>query len=175
MSLTRQQKEKIIGEMKEKLEEQKAMIFFDHSGLKAKDIFLLRKKIKERKGLLKVAKKTLFFLALKNKYPELAEKIKEIEGQLAIIFGFSDPQEIVKELYQFSLQEPNLKIFGGFFEGKFQEPEIVIALAKLPSKKELFLKLTSAISGPIANLIYSLKANLENLVFILSKIKSEKT
>ena len=46
MALTKAQKQKILDELKEKIAKQKAMVIFDFTGLKVKDLSNLRKKLK---------------------------------------------------------------------------------------------------------------------------------
>lgn len=170
MPLTREQKQKIIEDLKEKIAGQKAMLFFDQSDIKAEDLFGLRKSLKQREGLLKVVKKALFDLALRDKNPKLAEKIKEIQGQLAVIFCLSDEIGPAKELYRLSRENPGLKIWGGFFEQEFQPAENIIALAQLPSKEEILAQLTATLFNPVSGLVNALRGNLRNLVYVLSQI-----
>lgn len=170
MALTRQQKQKIIKELKEKIAEQKTMLFFDYSNLKAKDLFSFRRLLKKEENLLKVVKKTLFNLALQEKYPEIAKRVDNLEGQLAVIFGFGDEILPAKLLYRFSQEHPGVKILGGFFEGKFQSSETVLTLAQLPSRQELLTNLTASLFRPVYSFVTCLKENLRKLVFILSQI-----
>lgn len=175
MPLTREKKQQIIAELKEKVREQKAMLFFDHSGLKAKDLFFLRKKIKEEGDFLKVVKKSLFLLALEKECPELKDKIREIEGQLAVVFSFADLIGSAKAIFQLSKEYPALKVWGGWLDGTFQPAEKIMTLAQLPSREELLTKLTSTIFNPVSGLVMVLQANLRNLVFVISQIKSKES
>ena len=167
MPLTKKQKQEILEDLKEKIASQKAMLFLDFANLKAKDLFALRNLLKKEQNLLKVAKKTLLSLALKQKYPQLAEKVKELKGQPCIVFSFSDEILPAKIIYQFSRENPELKILGAFFGGEFQKPEDVINLAQLPSRKELLAQLLSSFSGPMRGLVNSLRGNLQKFAYIL--------
>jgi large subunit ribosomal protein L10 len=173
MPLSKEQKQNIIEELKEKIAQQKAMLFFGHSRLKAPTLFSLRKRLKKEKSFLRVTKKTLFLLALKDTHPGLVEKIKEIRGQISVIFSPSDEIGPSKELYRVLRENPDLKIWGGFFREKFQEPETIIALAQLPSKQELLASLTGILFNPVSGLVNTLRANLEKFVFVISQIKSK--
>jgi len=169
MPLTKEQKRKIIEDLKEKIGQQKMMIFVDFKSLKVKDLFDLRKRLRIADGLLTVAKKTLLDLAFKER--KLKIDVKKLAGQLAIIFGFKDEIKPAKIVYQFSQENKNLKILGGFFENKFREAEEIITLAQLPTREELLAKLTGSIRAPISGLINVLEGNLRSLVYILSIIK----
>ena len=87
-----------------------------------------------------------------------------------MVLGFGDEVSPAKIPYQFSLGNENLKILGGFFEDKFRSAEEIIALAKIPSKQELFAKVVGSISSPISGFVNVLQGNIRNLVYALSKI-----
>jgi len=169
MALTKAQKQKIIEDLKEKIAKQRAMIFVDFTGLKVKDLSNLRKKLKAADNELKIAKKTLLLLALKEKKLEMAAE--ELKGEIAIVFGYKDELSPAKIVYQFSQENPNLKILGGFLENKFREAEEIIALAQLPSREELLAKLVGSISAPISNFVNVLQGNIKGLIYALTAIK----
>ena len=169
MAQTKEQKQKTIEDLKEKVDRQKSMVFIDFQGVKVKDLSNLRKKIKEVGGQLKVAKKTLINLALKN----LGFKLeKDLKGEIALIFAFEDSISPLKKTYQFSETNENLKILDGFFDGKFIEKEKVLTLAQLPNKEELLARLVGSISSPVSGFLNVLQGNLRGLVYILSQFKT---
>ena len=169
MALTKEQKQKIVEDLKEKIARQKAMIFVDFTGLKVKDLSNLRKKLKAANSELKVTKKTLLDLVFKK--ARLAIEAKKIKGEIALIFGYNDGLSLAKMIYQFSETNPNLKILGGFFEKKFQEAEEIITLAQLPTREELLAKLVGTIFAPVSNLVNVLQGNIKGLIYELSAIK----
>lgn len=170
MPLTKEQKQKIVEELKEKIDRQKSMVFVAIEGLKAVDIFDLRKKLGEENCQLQVIKKTLADIAFKKE--KLEFDIKALEGQFALVFGFGDEISPAKTAYQFSLGNENLKILGGFFEDKFRSAEEIIALAKIPSKQELFAKVVGSISSPISGFVNVLQGNIKGLINVLTKAKT---
>jgi len=167
--LTRIQKQKIIEELKEKIAQQKVTIFVDFTGLKAKDIFDLRKKLKMADSQLKITKKTLAQISFKES--GLKTEIKKLKGEIAFVFGLKDEISPAKTLWQSALADPNLKILGGFLENKFVEAEKIIELAKLPTREELLARLVGSISAPISNFVNVLEANIKGLIFVLKQIK----
>ena len=169
MAQSKAQKQKVLEELAEKIEKQKSMVFFDFTGLKVKDLSALRKKMKAQGSEVKVAKKTLLKLAFKKAgSPSIVEELK---GEVALAFGFEDEIAPAKLCYQFSKENPNLKILGGFFEGKIRGAEDIVALAQLPSREELLAKLVSSMSAPVSNFVYALQYNLKGLIYSLSLIK----
>lgn len=171
MALTKEQKQKILDDLKEKIAKQKAMVLVGITGLKMEDISELRKKLKVADGSLKVAKKTLTERAFKENKLDFDKK--DYKEELALAFSFKDEILPAKTIYEFIKTAPNLKILGGFFEGKFLEAEKVIELAKLPTREELLARLVGSVSAPISNFVYALNYNIKGLILVLNTIKKE--
>ncbi len=169
MPQTKEQKKKIIEKLKENVAKQKSMVFVAIEGLKAKDAFDLRKRLKEAGCFLQVIKKTLLNLVFKEK--KLDFDAKKLKGQPALIFGFEDEIAPAKIAHNFSKENENLKILGGFFEDKFRNREEIIALAEIPSKEQLLSKVVSSIFSPVSNFVNILQGNIRNFVYLLSIIK----
>ena len=170
MALTKEKKKKIIEDLKDKIAKQKAMVLVGITGLKVKDIFDLRKKLKTIDANLKVVKKTLIEKAFKeNNLDFNKNKYKE---EVALVFGFKDEISPAKTVYQFGLANENLKILAGFLEGKLKTAEEIIALAQLPTKEELLAKLVGSISAPLSNFVYALNYNIKGLLYVLTKVKT---
>ncbi len=171
MPLTKDQKQKIIEDLKGKFSRQKAIIFTNIQGLKVKHLTDLRKRLKKEEIDYKMVKKTLFKIAAPKNFPEI--ELKGKEGEIAIAFDYKDEISPAKILYKFSRENENLKIIGGIIDGRFFEKEEIVSLAKLPQKEQLLAKLVGTINAPMAGLVNVLKGNLRNLVYLLSAIKSE--
>ncbi|PIR72508.1 MAG: 50S ribosomal protein L10 [Candidatus Nealsonbacteria bacterium CG10_big_fil_rev_8_21_14_0_10_36_24] len=169
MPQTKEQKKKIIEKLRENVAKQRAMVFVAIEGLKAAKTFDLRKQLKEADCLLQVAKKTLLNLVFKEKKFDF--DAKKLEGQPALIFGFKDEIAPAKIAHNFSKENENLKILGGFFEDKFRNREEIIALAEIPSKEQLLSKVVSSIFSPVSNFVNILQGNIRNFVYLLSIIK----
>ncbi len=99
MAKTKEQKNKILQELKEKIAEQKVMIFVDFTGLKAKDLFRLRNELKEKNSQFLVSKKTLIKKALQEN--KIEANPEEMDGEIALVFGFEDELAPIKTIYNF--------------------------------------------------------------------------
>lgn len=171
MPITKKQKQEILEDLKEKIKQQKTIIFVDFKGLKVKDVFDFRKKLRKVNSLFKVSKKTLFRIALKDLNSALSEKVEKLEGQIGLIFGFKDEISAAKVAYNFAKEKENLKILGGFFEGKIIDKETIAELAKISGREELLGRLVGTISAPITNFACVLQGNIKGLICVLSAIK----
>lgn len=169
MALTREQKEKIVKNLTDKINRQKVMVFVNFKGLKVKDVFELKVRLKECDSELMVAKKTLMQVAFNSEKVKVEQE--KLESQAAIIFGFGDEILPAKTAYKFSKENKNLKILGGYFENEFRESEEIISLAQTPGREELLARLLSSLNAPVSNLVRVLQGNLKGLVYVLSQIK----
>ncbi|MCD6528567.1 50S ribosomal protein L10 [bacterium] len=169
MPFTKEQKQKILENLKEKIDKQKGMIFVNFKGLKVKDMTDLRKKLKSINSQLLVVKKTLTRIAFEDKKIKINEE--KLEGQIAIIFAFQDILPTAKTVYQFSQENENLKILAGYFDNEFREAEDVISLAKIPPREVLLAKLIGSIKAPAVNFVNVLQGNIKGLLYLLKAIK----
>lgn len=170
MALTKEQKQKIVEKLKENIAQQKSMVFVAMEGLKAKELFDLRKRLKAADCLLIVAKKTLLDVAFKEK--KVGIDPEKLAGQVALVLGFKDQISPAKIPYNFSLENKNLKILGGFYENKLRDAEEIITLAKIPSREELLARVVGSISAPISGFVNVLQANIKGLIYILKQAKT---
>jgi large subunit ribosomal protein L10 len=173
MAKSKEEKKKILEDLKREIKKQKMMVLVNFTGLKVKDFFELRKRLKSANSRIKVIKKTLLNLVLREFSPDFSQKLAQFKAQIAIVFGFEDEILPAKILHQFSLENPNLKILAGYFDKKLREKEEVITLAQLPAKNELLTNLIGNLSAPISNFINMLEGNIKGLIYVISQIKSE--
>ncbi|TSC52979.1 MAG: large subunit ribosomal protein L10 [Parcubacteria group bacterium LiPW_39] len=168
--LTRKQKQELLEKLGEKLAKMKAAVFADYTGLTVAKMTELRRKLKGQNAEIKVVKKTLLDLALKNKGWEKIEP-KKMSGQLALIIGYEDEVAPSKVVYNFSKTDEHLKILGGIFNNDFISGEGIISLAKLPSRQELLAKAVGSLAAPLSGMVNVLQGNLRGLVYVLSQIR----
>lgn len=169
---TREQKKSIVNGLVEKLKKAKAVVFSDYKGLIVKDMTTLRRDLEKEGTSLKVAKKTLIQLALKEAGFEV--DVKKLEGQLALAISEKDEVVAAKLIAALAKRNENIKILGGLLGSKELTAEEVQALAKLPSKEELLAKLVGTINGPVSGFVNVLAGNLRGLVQVLKGISEAK-
>ena len=133
----------------------KSVVFADYQGIKVSQADLLRTKTREHNVEYVVAKKTLLARAAKNAGYEL--NLKSLPGMIGAAFGREDEIAPAKVLGDLSKQAP-LKLVGGIFEGVIVGAEKVLALSKLPSKKELLGQVVGTIYAPVSACVRALNA-----------------
>jgi large subunit ribosomal protein L10 len=102
------QKEKIVQEIQNNLQNSKAVIFYDFHHIENENLFLLKKNLKKIGGFWKVYKNTLIKRALSSK------KDLEFQQANALIFCQNDEYQPLKILNDFDQENfEKSKIKGG--------------------------------------------------------------
>lgn len=170
--LSKTQKEKIIAEIIDKLNQKKIAIFSDFHGIAVAKMQNLRKALKKGNAEFKVIKKTLLNLAFKKQGDDL--DAKNFEGELGVTFGYGDETNSAKILVKFGKENETFKIRGGILGNKIISDKDVLNLSKLPSKEVLIGQFVRALQSPIRGLAIVLQGNIKNFAVVLNKIKDKK-
>ena len=159
-----------MEELADKLSKQKIAVFADFRGISVAKAQDLRRRLKKDEGEFKVAKKTLFDLALTKSGSSL--KTKELEGEVGVALGYGDQVGLAKTLAKFAKENETFKILKAIIGGKIIDAKDILKLAKLPSREILLAQLLGALQSPMQNLVRVLNGNVKNLVVVLNKIKN---
>lgn len=152
--LNKEQKQKQIKDLKEKIAKQKTVIFADFSKVNSKDLFKLRKNLKDAGCILKIGKKTLMRVAFGQSNISFWKQIKDkVPGQLALVFGIEDEIAPARISHQFSKENDNFKLLGGIFENRFVDRERVLVLANLPTRIDLLGRLVGSVASSMIGLV----------------------
>lgn len=167
-----QRKTDLVGEMSEKVQKAKVMIFADYIGIKHKQLEQLRKLLKKVEGEVFISKNTLMERAMGN----LSDAAKPfLKQNTATVFSYGDEVAPLKELLKF-FKETNLgKIKGGFMGTTMMSDTDVDRLSKLPGKQVLLAQLAGQLNAPVQGLHYALSWNINKLVWALSAVKEKKS
>ena len=157
----------------ETLQSASSYVLIDFSGMDVAVQNELKKRLKEAGAQFLVVKNTLFKRAGATTAPKEVLTDTVLEGQTALIITAGDPISPIQTLGKFinEFQLPKVKV--GVVEGLFQDKESIIKIGNLPSKEVLAAQVLGVIASPAYNLVGTLEAKMQELLFIL-KIKSEK-
>lgn len=169
--ISRQKKQEIIKDLTDKLSKSHFLALIDFSGLNVFKMSELRKNLRAIGAEMKVAKKTLIDLILKQADVKNFET-KNIKGEVALVFDYKGNEiEPAKILHKFSLKNEALKILGGLLNKEPLDKAQVIFLAKLSSREEVLGRFVGTLNAPIAGFANVLAGNLRGLVCVLGNIK----
>ncbi len=170
--MKREEKVKIIEEIRENAEKSAIAIITDFKGLTVEEMTQLRVMLREQNVGYKVVKNTLARIAFEEtQHKDLAPKFKE---NCAVVFGFDDPVVAAKVVMDYAKKNKKFEARVASLEGKLLEGESLKALSELPSKEQLLAKLLGTMQAVPGNFV-SLFANLlRNFLYALNAIKDKK-
>jgi large subunit ribosomal protein L10 len=174
MPKTKNEKKGILKKLEEKISQSKSVVFAGFDSLGVKENQELREKLGEENNEYLVAKKTLIKLAFeKQGYKDI--DMESLSGKVATVFAYDDEISAAKIIDNFRKdKEEKLYFLGGLYEGKMINQQEITALAKLPSREELYAKIVGSINAPVSGLVNVLAANLRNFVYVLKAIEEKK-
>ena len=173
MAKSKQQKEEIVAELTDKLNQAKSVVLTNYQGLTVGEVQELRQQMKEQAVDYHVVKNTLFNVSWEKS--DLKDvKLKKQDGPVAVALGYEDEVAPAKLCWEYAKEHKSLELSSGVLENKLLTKEEVESLAKLPSKDELIAKTVGTIKAPLSGFVNVLAGNLRGLVGVLNAIKEEK-
>ena len=165
MAKSRAQKEAMLAEYMEWLKKSQAVVLVEYSGLKMKDLDVIRAKARENGGEFHVVKNKLAKLALeKAGYSVPADYA---EKSTAIGFAFTDAAGFTKALTDATKGMEAIKLKGGFLDAKALNAAQVKSLASLPSLPVLRAQLLGVLQAPASKLVRTLAEPGRSLAYVV--------
>ena len=154
MAKSKAQKEAMLAEYMEWLKKSQAVVLVEYSGLKMKDLDLIRAKVREFGGEFHIVKNTLARLALeKTGYSVPADYAQK---STAIGFSYRDSAGFTKALTDVTKGMEAVKVKGGFLDANVLSVAQVKSLASLPPLPVLRAQLLGVLQAPASKLVRTL-------------------
>ncbi len=165
--MQRDEKEKVVAELAERLRSTDTLIVADYRGLSVTEINDLRGQLLEHGARFRVVKNTLTRRAAEEAGAD--ELLALLDGPTAIAFLDSDgdPIAVAKALSTAARETKVLEIRGGILDGQQIGEEGIKSLATLPPTDVLRAQLVSAVSGPLMTVVGLFAAPLRDLVNVI--------
>jgi large subunit ribosomal protein L10 len=146
MGRTLENKQQIVGELKELLADAELALVLDYKGLSIKEMSDLRGRLQASNSVCKVTKNTLMRRAIDGD-SSWANLDSLLTGTNAFVLVKGDVGAGVKAVQTFQKEVKKSETKGGLFEGKLLSQDEIKAIADLPSKEELMAKIAGAINA----------------------------
>lgn len=174
MAITKEQKKTRVEDLASRFNDSTLAVLTDYRGLDVAAISELRKRLSEAGVSYLVVKNTLVKLALaKSTHKAIDTTI--FTGPMAIAFG-QDEAAAAKIIFEFAKDHETLELVGAInAAGELLDSKSVTALAKLPTRQELYGQLVGTIASPVAGLVRVLQANLTGILYALNAIKDQQS
>ena len=172
--MNKEQKIKIVGDLKTCLTENKNIYFADISGLDAQQTSMLRRMCFDKGVSLSVVKNTLLKKAMESTDKDFSSFEPILKGNTALMISeiSNAPAKVIKSfLSKSKLEKPSLKA-GHVEESVYLGHEQLDILASLKSKEELLSDLILLLKSPVINLISTLNSANQNISGVLKSLES---
>ena len=166
--MARPEKVKKIEELSEVFSSARSVVLNDFTGLNVEKISELRRLCREKGVEFRVVKNTLARKSIKG---TPAEELEEyFDGPTALAISRESENVSARILVKFAEEYQAPKLKAGVVEGQVIDGAGVLALATLPSKKELMSMLLGGIKSPGNRLVSVLQGSLRNLLYALNAV-----
>jgi large subunit ribosomal protein L10 len=168
--MKRNEKERLVAELKDKLEGASALYYTDFTGLNVKKMTDLRRRFRKAGVEYVVIKNTLALRAV-NESGLTGERLR---GPTGIVVG-KDAVAAAKVLTDFARefeQKPEIK--GGMLDGKSIDTAQVKKLASLPSREQMLAELGAGMQSPIASLIGAMNGLMGMFAGALEALRTQR-
>jgi len=165
--MLRQDKERIVSELAERLKSSENLLVADYRGLTMPEIDELRYKLLETGARFSVVKNTLTRLAAEE--AGVKQLLDLIDGPTAIAFidAEGDPAAAAKILNDTARAHDVLVIRGGLLEGDTVSDVEIKRLATLPPADVVRAQFAGAVAAPLTTIVGLFTAPLRDLVNVL--------
>ena len=165
--MNRDEKERTVAELAERLRTADTLIVADYRGLTMPQIDTLRGRLLEHGARLSVVKNTLTRRAAETAGAEALLALLEGPTAIAFVEAEGDPVAVAKALADSARETRVLELRGGVMQGRAITGADVGELAKLPPVDILRAQVVGAVIAPLNNLLALIAAPVQNLVGLI--------
>lgn len=157
MALLRKDKEAVVADLSEALNNATSAVFVTVGALTVQDAADIRTQLRETDAVMRVVKKRLLALALKNVGADV--DMTEVSGTFAVAYG-NDDISPAKVLHTFAREhkEVDLAIHGGLLNGELLDAQRIKELATLPVLDQQRGMFVSVLAGSMRGFVGTLAA-----------------
>jgi large subunit ribosomal protein L10 len=171
--MSRQQKADVIQKLKESFLDSQATYVVGFRGLSVAQMQKLRSDLRQKGGILKVAKARLMKRAVDGE-SGISELKPHLQDQIGLVFVKEQFTDVAKILSDFSKKNEALNLVVGLLDSQIIEKEKVKQIASLPSKEVLLGQVCGTLNAPIVGLVRVLNMMVLKPIFALKQIEKTK-
>jgi large subunit ribosomal protein L10 len=161
--MLKSEKERIVGELTERLQATDTLIVADYRGLTMKEVDTLRGELLEHGARFTVVKNSLTRRAAEAAGADAVLTLLDGPTAIAFLETDGDPVAVAKALAETARTTKVLAVRGGLLEGRAMTAEEVEELAKLPPVDLLRGQVLGAVAAPLYAIVGLFTAPLQDL------------
>jgi len=164
LALTRQEKEQVLAQYKEWLDNSQAVVLVEYTGLRVKDLDAIRAKIRDTGGEFHVLKNTLVQKVFEASGVSIPDGL--LKKSTAVAFAFKDAAGTTKALTEATKGMESVKLKGGFLEKQALNAAQVKALADMPPLPVVRSQLLGVLQAPAGKLVRTIAEPARSLASV---------
>jgi large subunit ribosomal protein L10 len=168
------EKQFLLDEIKEKIEEFESFIVMRYESLNAKNAKEFRREIAKLGGDYEVVRKRVLCKAAGEVGVELTPE--DLKGHIGVVFAKEDPAAASKTLIEFSKEKGDVfEPLAGRIDGMLCNAQDVKKIAQLPGKNAMRAELLGLFEAPMAQMLATVEALLTSIMHCLeNKVNQSK-
>jgi large subunit ribosomal protein L10 len=160
----RAEKQLLLDEIKEKIEESKGFVALNYQNFTAARAREFRDKMAEIGGEFEVVRKRVFIKAAES--VGIQVDAKSLSGHVGIVFAREEATQIAKGTVKFGEDNDKaVSVLGGHIDGVLCTAEDVEAIAKLPGIQEMRAQILAVLEAPMAQTVQTFHAVLASVLY----------
>jgi large subunit ribosomal protein L10 len=172
VALSKSEKERIVGEVKEVATNASSLVISDARGLKVSELSEVRQKATQSGIHIQVIKNSLAKLAFEGTDFGCSDEV--LVGPSLFAFSFEEPGAAAKLLKTYAKNFDNLDIKALVVEGQLLDGSQIDILASLPSKEEAYGLIANVLQAPVTKFATLLNEVPSKLARVLSAVNDKK-
>jgi ribosomal protein L7/L12 len=173
VALARNDKERIVSEVKEVASKASSLVISDARGLKVSELTEIRRKATDAGIHIQVIKNSLAKLAFDGTDFGCTNEV--LSGPSLFAFSFDEPGAAAKLLKTYAKNYEALEIKALSVEGQLLTGDQVDILANLPSREEAYGLIANVLQAPITKFATLLNEVPSKLARVLAAVRDKKT
>ena len=161
-----------VEEIKGILESTDGVIFTDHTGLNAENLYSIRSKLYEIDARMRIIKNSLTLLAVSQVYGDI-DFTEVLTGPTSIVSS-DDVIAAARLVKDFAREFETFRIKAGIVDGKLYDSTSINRIASLPAKEVLISQVLGLLNSPLTGLVTLLNNIPGRLVGVLEMIRKQK-
>ncbi len=151
MAISKERKNELVAQYVDWLNNSKAVVLTEYSGLTMKQLDELRARTREAGGEFHIVKNTLGRVAFEQAGLQIPQGF--LEGSTAMAFAFQDAPAVAKTVTEFARTSDFVKIKGGYLAKNPIQVEEIKTLAELPPLPVMRARILGVILAPATQLV----------------------
>jgi large subunit ribosomal protein L10 len=165
----RDQKQQVLGEIKEAFQNVASVVIADYRGITVPVVTAMRDDFRKAGCHYRVIKNSLVKIAVKGSKMEPISQL--MVGTTAVIWSNEIPQTPAQLALKWAKDEPKFVIKGGYYEGQVLDVPGIDALARMPGKNEIRSSMLMTFLAAPQSFVAQLAAAPQNFAYLLAARK----